>query len=104
MSDEKRYDTVNEMEGDLIEDEELGTTQSYVSKLEHATTDKITVRALEQYSQALGLNLVVMFQRNMNGAEAAGSSEEASLTVVGADYTPDERELDEFLDKATAAE
>lgn len=138
--------------------ERLGTTQSYVSKLEHATTDKITVRALEQYSQALGLNLIVMFQRNMTAAnsvkyhfleikrhldrllelakdddeirkgvdsfynewllntirqyrsgksklaEAAGTNEEPSLRVVGPDTAPDERELDEFLDKAAAKE
>lgn len=145
---------------DLTQEEmagKLGTTQSYVSKLEHATTDKITVRALEEYANALGLNLVVMFQRNMTAANSvkyhffeikrhldrllelakddaeirkgvdafynewllntikqyrSGKSKlakdsdekgDSALRVVGPEHAPDQKELDEFFEKAAAS-
>ena len=45
-------------------------SQSWISKLEHASTDRITVEDLERYSRALEVNLVITFQKPMNAVES----------------------------------
>ena len=48
----------------------VGRSQSWVSKLEHADTESISVKDLELYSRALALNLVITFQKSMSAAES----------------------------------
>lgn len=44
-------------------------SQGSVSKLEHTTTDRISVQDLELYAKAVGVDLVIMFQTQMTAAD-----------------------------------
>ncbi len=47
----------------------MGRTQSSISKLEHSTTDRISVRDLEEYASAIDVNLVISFEKQMTAAD-----------------------------------
>lgn len=44
----------------------MDKTQGAVSKFEHSTNDKISVQQLVDYTRAVGLRLVIQFERPMN--------------------------------------
>jgi len=50
--------------------EAAGHTQSWVSKLEHSPTDKITVRDLLEYAEALQLQLRMQFRKPMTAVQS----------------------------------
>ena len=48
---------------------EMNTTQSAVSKIEHSPDDKISVRQIVRYTQAIGMTMTLTFDRPRNAVE-----------------------------------
>ncbi|TVR62579.1 MAG: XRE family transcriptional regulator [Spirochaetaceae bacterium] len=48
---------------------EMNTTQSAVSKIEHSPDDRISVRQIVRYTQAIGMTLTLTFDRPRNAVD-----------------------------------
>ena len=71
--------------------DKMGVTQSQISKLEHAKPEQITIQDLNDYSAALGIDVVIRFQKSMT---AVGKP---SFKIEGPEDSTDEKDFKESL-------